>query len=111
MFLTVLSYSFSHFCKYDTIKVVFQQQSEMYHKNVCRVEDRIVSLSQPYVRPIKRGKAGANTEFGAKVAISVVNGYATIDKISWDNFNEALYLQQAVEGKSPPCRSSLTSMK
>jgi IS5 family transposase len=83
--------------KYDTIRAVFQQQSEMYHKNVCRVEDRIVSLSQPFVRPIKRGKAGANTEFGAKVAISIANGYATIDKISWDNFNEALYLKQAVE--------------
>jgi hypothetical protein len=83
--------------KYDTIRLVFQQQSEMYHKHVCRVEDRIISLSQPYVRPIKRGKAGANTEFGAKVAISIVNGYATIDKIGWDNFNEALYLKQAVE--------------
>jgi len=83
--------------KYCTIRGVFQQQGEMYHKNTCRVEDRIVSLSQSYVRPIKRGKAGANTEFGAKVAISLVNGYATIDKISWDNFNEALYLKQAVE--------------
>jgi IS5 family transposase len=83
--------------KYCTIRDVFQQQSEMYQKHTCSVEDRIVSLSQPYIRPIKRGKAGANTEFGAKVAISVVNGYATIDKISWDNFNEALYLQQAVE--------------
>jgi IS5 family transposase len=31
------------------------------------------------------------------VAISVVNGYATIDKISWDNFNESLYLVEAVE--------------
>jgi IS5 family transposase len=83
--------------KYCTIRGVFQQQGEMYHKNTCRVEDRIVSLSQSYVRPIKRGKAGANTEFGAKVAISLVNGYATIDKISWDNFNEALYLKQVVE--------------
>lgn len=83
--------------KYGTVKEVFNQQSEMYKNKTHRIEDRIVSLSQPYVRPIKRGKAGAETEFGAKVAISVVNGYATIDKISWDNFNESLCLVQSVE--------------
>ena len=57
----------------------------------------IVSISQPYVRPIIRGKAGAGTEFGAKVAISVVDGYTFVEKISWDNFNEGNTLQESVE--------------
>ena len=52
------------------------------------VEDRIVSLSQPWVRPIVRGKAKARTEFGAKISVSVVNGYTFIDRFSFDAYNE-----------------------
>ncbi len=36
-----------------------------------------------------RGKAGKKTEFGAKVSISDDNGFADVDRISWDNYNEA----------------------
>ena len=67
---------------------VFEQQDEMYKNKVQRVEDRIVSISQPHVRPIKRGKAGAETEFGSKLLISVVDGYSRIEKLAWDNYNE-----------------------
>ena len=43
--------------------------------NRChRVDDRIVSLSRPYLRPIVRGKAKAAVEFGAKRDISVCDG-------------------------------------
>lgn len=37
------------------------------------------------------------TEFGAKVAISMADGYAFIDHLSWDSFNESLGLKKAVE--------------
>ncbi|NUN88190.1 transposase, partial [Coprococcus comes] len=57
----------------------------------------IVSISQPHVRPIVRGKTRAPVEFGAKVAVSVVDGYAMIEKLHWDNYNEALTLQESVE--------------
>ena len=80
-----------------TIRKVYQQQQEMYQNRSHRVEDRIVSISQPHVRPIVRGKAGANVEFGAKVAISVVEGYTYIEKLSWDAFNEGNTLQDSVE--------------
>lgn len=76
---------------------IYCQQKYMYDNRKNQVDDRIVSISQPHVRPIKRGKAGADTEFGAKIAISLVSGDAFIDKISWDNFNEEGYLEQAVE--------------
>ncbi len=36
-----------------------------------------------------RGKLAARTEFGAKVALSLENGYARIKKLSWDAFNES----------------------
>jgi hypothetical protein len=61
------------------------------------VKERIVSISQPHVRPIVRGKAAAKTEFGAKVAISVIGGYAFVDKISWDSYNESSDLIPVIE--------------
>jgi IS5 family transposase len=49
------------------------------------------------VRPIKRGKAGSDTEFGAKVSVSLVDGYAFVDRTSWDNFNESQDLKSQAE--------------
>ena len=48
----------------------------------------MVSLAQPWVRPIVRGEAKLPTEFGAKVSISVINGYTFVDRISFDAYNE-----------------------
>ena len=61
------------------------------------VEDRIVSISQPHVRPIVRGKADAAVEFGAKIAVSKVNNCCRIETSSWDNFNEGTKLIDAIE--------------
>lgn len=65
------------------------QQEEMLSLGVRNCSDRIVSIFQPHVRPIVRGKANAKTEFGAKVGISVVNGYDFLDTISWNAYNES----------------------
>ena len=51
--------------------------------------DRIASISQPHVRPMVRGKARSNVEFGAKISVSLVNGFSFVDRISWDNYNES----------------------
>jgi hypothetical protein len=51
--------------------------------------DRIVNLVQRQVRPIARGKARAAFEFGAKISVSVRNGFAFLHRISWDPYNEA----------------------
>ena len=63
----------------NTITTLYEQQLYMYENRVHMVPDRIVSISQPWVRPIVRGKAHANTEFGAKLHISMVDGYAKIE--------------------------------
>ncbi|MFM7087698.1 MAG: IS5 family transposase [Cyanobium sp.] len=68
---------------------LYRQQQEMYNEDSRRIDNRIVNLSKPHVRPIVRGKAGRQTEFGAKVSISDDNGFADVDRISWDNYNEA----------------------
>ena len=66
----------------------YRQQLEMFEKRVNRIDDRIVSLSQPHVRSIKRNKAGKKWEFGAKLSISVVESFSFVEKLSWDSFNE-----------------------
>jgi len=66
------------------IRALYEQQLHMHTHRTHKINDRIVSISQPHVRPIVRGKATANTEFGAKVAISIVDGYAYVEKLSWD---------------------------
>ncbi|HWQ40746.1 MAG TPA: IS5 family transposase [Desulfosporosinus sp.] len=81
----------------ETIRILVGQQARMYKTKTHSVEDRIVNLHQPHVRPIVRGKAGAAVEFGAKVAISLENGYSRIEKLSWDPFNEAITLQESAE--------------
>jgi len=79
-----------------TLEALYAQQREMYEKKIRRVEDRIVSISQPHIRPIVRGKAGSAVEFGAKVNMSVVNGYVFIDEISYDAYYEGGILGTAI---------------
>ena len=71
------------------ISELYRQQKWMYAHDTHRIADRIVSINKPHVRPIKRGKAGADTEFGAKISASVVDGFMFADRISWNNFNES----------------------
>lgn len=79
------------------IKEVYRQQRHMYANRINSIEHRIVSIHQPHVRPIVRGKANANTEFGAKINVSLMNGYAFLDVLSWDAFNEGTHLMDIVE--------------
>ena len=80
------------------IRKVYEQQKYMYDNHVHSVPDRIVSISQPYIRPIVRGKAKSPTEFGAKLDLSIDdNGMARIEKQSFDAYNESDVLTGAVE--------------
>jgi hypothetical protein len=76
---------------------LYRQQKAMYDTGTKRIEDRIVSIWFPHVRPIKRGKANAETEFGAKIHLSLVKGFAFAERIDWNNFNEGTGLIEAVE--------------
>ena len=83
--------------EFEIIKTMYSQQKQMYDERKHTCENRIVSISHPYVRPIVRGKAKAKVEFGAKVAISVIGGYAFVDKLSWDAYNESTDLIPVIE--------------
>ena len=81
-----------------TIFKLYEQQQYMYDNKVHSVENRIVSISQPWIRPIVRGKSNAPVEFGAKLDISIdADGYTRIEKISFDAYNESACLKEAAE--------------
>ncbi len=79
------------------INEVYRQQQYMYENNVHKVDHRIVNIYQPHVRPIVRGKAGTPVEFGAKVSISLVDGYSFVDRLSWEAYNESGDLIEQIE--------------
>ncbi len=66
----------------------YRQQTILLHSKTRSIADRIVSLVQRWVRPIVRGKARASVEFGAKISVSVRNGFPFLHRISWDAYNE-----------------------
>ena len=68
----------------NTLRRVYEQQKYMYDNKVHSVPERIVSVSQPFIRPIVRGKAGKSVEFGTKLDISVVNGWTRLGCCSLD---------------------------
>ena len=76
---------------------LYRQQCWLLENNKPSIEDRIVSLSQPHIRPIVRGKAGKPVEFGAKLSASCFEGYVFLDRVSWNNFNESGDLKAQVE--------------
>ena len=83
--------------KHRVITELYHQQKEMHDKDTHTVEDRIVSISQPHLRPIVRGKTNAPVEFGAKVTTAHIGGFSFIIHMSYDNFSEAKYLEAAAE--------------
>ena len=83
--------------KLETVKKLYEQQKYMYDNHTHSVPDRIISISRPWLRPIVRGKAKTPVEFGAKLDISVVNGFTRLEYHSFDAYNEALKLSDMIE--------------
>ena len=79
------------------VSELFRQQQWMYQNQTNRIDDRIVSLTQPHLRPMVRGKAGIPVEFecggrcfasslsnhavGAKLSVSYSDGYCFLDHL------------------------------
>lgn len=79
------------------IQTLYDQQAKMYEQKSHSVEYRIVSIHQPHVRPIVRGKTNANVEFGSKIQVSLMQGFAFLEDLSWEAFNEGTRLMKTVE--------------
>jgi hypothetical protein len=92
-------WSYTHRRLYWIIQEIHRQQAEMYRDRRRRVDNRIVSVQMPFIRPIKRGKGGGkNTEFGPKISASITEGFVRADRIDFNAFNECGDLIKQVEG-------------
>jgi len=81
----------------ETVKRIYDQQTELWRSKTRSVKERIVSLHRPHIRPIVRGKAGHDVEFGAKALLSWVDGYCFMDRIGFEAYNEGEYLVESLE--------------
>jgi hypothetical protein len=79
------------------VSELYRQQKQMYDEKTHSIPDRIVSISQPHLRPIVRGKENNAVEFGAKAAIALILGFSFVIHLGYDNFSEAKYLEQSIE--------------
>jgi hypothetical protein len=80
------------------VSELVRQQNIRYHTDSRSIPDRIVSLRQAHIRPIVRGKARCNVEFGAKISISVTGeGFTFLDRLSFDPYNEGEDLKAQVK--------------
>ena len=79
------------------IQTVYQQQKQMYDSRTHQVDYRIVSIHQPHVRPIVRGKSHSKVEFGSKIHLSMIDGLSFLDEVSWEAFNEGSHMMDYVE--------------
>ena len=67
--------------QYWSIRHLYAQQDDMYKNKTHRCDDRLVSISQPHVRPIIRGKQNKPVEFGAKLSVSLTRD--EIGRAAW----------------------------
>jgi transposase, IS5 family len=88
------NYQYKYFL---VVQTLYDQQWQMYQQKSHSIDHRIVSIHQPHVRPIVRGKTNANVEFGAKIQLSLMNGFAFLEELSWEAFNEGSRLIKAIE--------------
>ena len=79
------------------VQLVYAQQKQMYDTKTHSIANRIVSIFQPHVRPIPRGKEKSQIEFGSKLGVSLDNGISRINTLSWEAYNEGGDLIKQVE--------------
>lgn len=79
------------------VPLVYEQQKTMLENRTHACENRIVSLQQPHVRPIVRGKRPEPTEFGQKLHLAIVDGYTYMEHSDWNAYNEGSRLPAAIK--------------
>ncbi|MBP1618422.1 MAG: Transposase domain [Bacteroidetes bacterium] len=79
------------------VQTLYGQQKQMYDADTHSTGHRIVSIHQPHMRPIARGKAQAKVEFGSKIHVSIINGISFLDELSWDAFNEGSHMMATLK--------------
>ena len=93
----VEAFGLHHWERLGTISQIAKQQRQHYEEPGKPIPNRIVSVRQPHIRPIVRGKARSEVEFGQKLGLSIVDGFTFIENQSWNNFAEGNTLIASAE--------------
>ena len=91
------AFGITNWAKFLTLQDVVTQQRWHYDNPGKPVPGRIVSVRQPHIRPVVRGKARSEVEFGQKLGLSIVDGFTFIEEQSWNNFAEGVTLIASAE--------------
>ena len=91
------AFGWHHWERLGTIREIAKQQRQHFDNPGESIPNRIVSVRQPHVRPMVRGKARSEVEFGQKLGLSIIDGFTFIDIQSWDNFAEGNTLKSSAE--------------
>ena len=79
------------------IEQVYEQQLLHFTDPEAKIANRILSLSQYWIRPIVRGKETKKVEFGPKVHLFNVDGISFVEHFSFNAFNEATRLEDTLK--------------
>ncbi|MBL7132108.1 MAG: IS5 family transposase [Candidatus Omnitrophica bacterium] len=80
----------------ETAEEILNQQKDLYRKR--EVKDRIVSVHQPHIRPMVRGKYPVDVEFGPKVLLNLDDDYLFLEDLHFNNVSDTHLLEKAIEG-------------
>lgn len=78
----------------DTASAIITQQKDVYKG--LPVQERIVSVHQPHIRPMVRGKYPVEVEFGPKILLNHKNGFLFLADIRFNNISDTQLLETAI---------------
>lgn len=94
--LVACGVALNFFDRIATINKVYKQQQLHFDNPKAKINDRIVSLAKPYLRPIVRGKETKRVEFGMKVHEMQIGGINFIEHWSFSAFHEGVRLKKTI---------------
>jgi hypothetical protein len=72
------------------------QQKDVYQG--LPVKERIVSVNQPHLRPMVRGKYPIAVEFGPKILLNLKNNFLFLEHLSFNNISDSQLLGISLKG-------------
>lgn len=79
-----------------TASNIVEQQKDIYKR--LPVKERIVSVHQPHLRPMVRGKYPVEVEFGPKILLNLKNNFLFLEHLSFENTSDSQLLDISLKG-------------
>jgi len=79
----------------STAQKILTQQKDVYQNK--KVPERIVSIHQPHIRPMVRGKYPVSVEFGPKVLLNLQNDCLFLEGVQFNNIADSHLLEASIQ--------------